>query len=336
MDVLFIGGSGNISAASSRLALSRGIRLHVLNRGNRGGIPGAQNITADIADEAATRRRPEREALRCRGCSGSASRPPTSSATSACSRTAASTSSSARPRPTRSRSRTRWSPSRPRSRNPYWDYSRNKIAAEERLNRACRDDGFPGVIVRPSLTYDTVIPLPLASWNEYTLVERMRTGRRVVVHGDGTSLWTITHADDFAVALVGLLGHRQSLGHAFHITSDELLTWDQIHQQVARAVGAEPKIVHMTSDDICTVLPGETGNLLGDKAVSAIFDNSKIKRFVPEFNATIRFADGIRRTLAWFDAEPKRKVIRPESDARSRSCSRSATRAAIPTRSPTP
>jgi nucleoside-diphosphate-sugar epimerase len=199
--------------------------------------------------------------------------------------------------------------------NPYWDYSRNKIACEERLNRAHREQGFPAVIVRPSLTYDTVIPLPLASWNEFTLVERMRQGKRVVVQGDGTSLWTVTHSDDFAVGLVGLLGHQQSPGHSFHITSDELLTWDQIHQAAARAVGAEAKIVHLASEDICAVNPGETGNLLGDKSVSAIFDNSKIRRFVPDFNPTIRFADGIKRTIAWFQADPKRLVVRAESDA---------------------
>ncbi len=315
MDVLFIGGSGNISTACSRLALARGIRLHVLNRGTRAAIEGAETITADIADEAATA-----EALRGRRFDavvqwiaftpGDIERD-LRLFRGRCGQYIFISSASAYQKPLSHPVITESTPLA----NPFWEYSRNKIACEERLQRACREDGFPATIVRPSLTYDTVIPLPLASWNEYTLVERMRAGKRVVVHGDGSSLWTITHADDFAVGLVGLLAHPQSLGHAFHITSDELLTWDQIHQQVARAVGAEARIVHMTSEDICAAFPGETGNLLGDKAVSTIFDNAKIKRFVPEFNATIRFADGIARTLAWFDADPRRKVIGSGSDA---------------------
>ena len=175
---------------------------------------------------------------------------------------------------------------------------------------AYRRDGFPVTIVRPSLTYDeTNIPVAIGSWTDYTIVDRMKKGRPVIVHGDGTSLWTITHAEDFAKGLVGLLGHPQAIGQAFHITSDELLTWDQIYQAVARAAGVEAKIVHVPSDLIARFDESQRGNLLGDKAVSVIFDNSKIKRFVPGYQATIPFHEGIRRTLAWFEAEPSRMRI---------------------------
>jgi nucleoside-diphosphate-sugar epimerase len=200
--------------------------------------------------------------------------------------------------------------------NPYWDYSRNKIACEERLMRAYREDGFPCTIVRPSLTYgDTQIPLVINSWQlPYTAVARMRQGKPVIVPGDGTSLWTITHNSDFAKGLVGLLGHQRAIGHAFHITSDEALTWDQIYQAVAAAAGVQAKIVHIASDYIAACLPEMTGSLLGDKAVSVVFDNSKIKRFVPSFCATTPFVRGIRQTLAWFDADPARQQIDAAAD----------------------
>jgi nucleoside-diphosphate-sugar epimerase len=172
--------------------------------------------------------------------------------------------------------------------------------------------------VRPSLTYgDTQIPLVLNSWQKpYTAIERMRQGRPVIVPGDGTSLWTITHNSDFARGIVGLLGHQQAIGHAFHITSDEVLTWDQVYAVVAAAAGAEARIVHIASDFIAACLPDMVGTLLGDKAVSVVFDNSKIKRFVPGFCATTPFARGIRQTLAWFDADPARQQIDEAADQR--------------------
>lgn len=195
--------------------------------------------------------------------------------------------------------------------NPFWEYSRNKIACEDRLMKAYREQDFPMTIVRPSLTYDTVIPLAIGSWNDYTMIDRMKRGQPVVVHGDGNSLWTITHSDDFAKGFVGLLGNDAAIGHAFHITSDELLTWDQIWQQTAAAAGGEAKIVHIPVEFIVKIAPGLTGTLLGDKAVSAIFDNSKIKRFVPGFQATIPYREGIRRTVQWFEAEKSRMEIIP-------------------------
>jgi nucleoside-diphosphate-sugar epimerase len=198
--------------------------------------------------------------------------------------------------------------------NPFWDYSRQKIACEERLLRAYREEGFPITIVRPSLTYQYVIPLVFGAWKEYTLVDRMKRGQPVIVHGDGTSLWTITHAEDFAKGFCGLLGHQQAIGHAFHITSEEILTWNQIYQAVAAAVGVEADIVHIPSDFIARHLPQKAGTLLGDKAHSAVFDNGKIKTFVPGFQAVIPFAEGIRRTLEWFHAEPARMVVDPRSN----------------------
>jgi nucleoside-diphosphate-sugar epimerase len=198
--------------------------------------------------------------------------------------------------------------------NPYWEYSRDKIACEERLNSAYRSEAFPMTIVRPSLTYDTVIPVAIGGWTEYNIIERMRRGDKVIVHGDGTSLWTITHSDDFAKGFVGLMGHQQALGHAFHITSDEILTWNQIYEAVAEAAGVEANMIHIPSDFICQIDDSFVGNLLGDKATSVIFDNTKIKTFVPGFNATIPFKEGIKRTVAWFEADPGRKVISEETD----------------------
>ncbi len=193
--------------------------------------------------------------------------------------------------------------------NPYWEYSRNKIACEERLMQAYRDEGFPVTIVRPSLTYDPNFPIAIGGWGCYTLADRLKKGRPIIVHGDGSSLWVVTHAEDFGRGFLGLLGNGRALGHAFHITSDEVLTWDQIYQTIAEALGVEAKIVHIPSDFIARVAPQLAGSLLGDKTWSAVFDNSKIKAFVPGFQATIPFRDGIRRTLAWFAADERRQRI---------------------------
>jgi nucleoside-diphosphate-sugar epimerase len=201
--------------------------------------------------------------------------------------------------------------------NPYWQYSRDKIACEDRLTKAYREEDFPITIVRPSLTYgDTQIPLAVNSWRKsYTAVDRMRRGKKVIVPGDGTSLWTITHNSDLAQGLVGLLGHRQAIGHAFHITGDEAMTWDQFYRITAQAAGAEARIVHIASDFVGACLPDAAGGLLGDKSVSVVFDNGKIKRFVPSYCAKVPFAEGIQRTIAWFDADPRRKEIDEDANA---------------------
>jgi nucleoside-diphosphate-sugar epimerase len=317
MKVLFIGGTGLISSASARLAIAQGIDLFLLNRGNNADIPaGATNIIADIRDQDATVRalvghqfdvvvdwiaytpdQIERDLALFQGNTQ---------------QYIFISSASAYQKPLSHHLITEDTPLA----NPFWEYSRNKIACEERLLRAYREDGFPCTIVRPSLTYgDTQIPLVINSWQlPYTAIARMRQGKPLIVPGDGTSLWTITHNSDFAKGLVGLLGHQQAIGHAFHITSDEVLTWDQIYAATATAAGLEAKILHIASDFIAACLPDMTGTLIGDKSGSAVFDNSKIKRFVPDFCATTPFARGISRTVAWFEADPARQRIDIEAD----------------------
>lgn len=199
--------------------------------------------------------------------------------------------------------------------NPYWQYSRDKIACEEMLLRAHREQGFPVTIIRPSLTYGpSQIPILNGSWQHpWTYADRILRGQKVIVPGDGTSLWTLTWNGDFARGLLGLLGRSETLGHAFHITSDEVLTWNQIVLELGRALGVEPRIVHIPSDLIAMYSEHATGSLIGDKANSVVFDNSKIKRFVPGFHCEVRWAEGVRRTIAWFEADPARKNIDHEA-----------------------
>lgn len=307
MKVLFIGGTGTISSAVSRLAVARGIELYHLNRGKRGTvIPGVRTIVADIHQpgqaEAAlgdqtfdvvvdwiafTVEDIERDLALFAGrvkqfifiSSASAYQKPPS-------------------HPIITESTPLY--------NPHWEYSRNKIACEDRLMRAWREDGFPITLVRPSLTYDTNLPVAIGGSNSYTLIDRIKTGRPLIVHGDGSSLWVVTHSDDFARGFVGLLGHTQAIGHAFHITTDEVLTWNQIYETIADAVGVRAKLVHIPSDFIAGIAPKLGPGLVGDKTWSVIFDNSKIKTFVPGFQAVIPFREGIRRTLAWYEADPRR------------------------------
>ena len=190
--------------------------------------------------------------------------------------------------------------------NPYWEYSRNKIACEELLWDRFRTKGTPVTVVRPSHTYDkTLFPMD-GGW---TVVDRMLKGKPVIVHGDGTSLWTLTHHKDFAKGFVGLLGHPYALGEVFHITGDEWLTWNEIFKLTAQAAGVEAKVVHVPSDLIAQENPDWGAGLLGDKAHSIIFDNSKIRRLVPDFTCPIPFAQGIREVVAWHRADPKRQVV---------------------------
>ena len=315
MKVLFIGGTGNISTSVSKLAVQRGMDLFLLNRGKRlSSIPGAKSIVCDIA-------KPNEGARALKGHHWDAVVDWIAFDENDIQRDYVLfkgttkqfifiSSASAYQRPATSPYVTESTPLA----NPFWQYSRNKIACEQRLNMYYRDEGFPITIVRPSLTYDTVIPVPIGGWTEYTVIDRMKKGKKVIVHGDGSSLWTITHAEDFAKGFVGLLGHQQAIGHSFHITSDEILTWDQIHQAVAEAVGCVAEIVHIPSDFIATFDEDLRGGLMGDKATSVIFDNSKIKRFVPGFVATIPFKQGIKRTLEWFEADPARRVLKAETD----------------------
>jgi nucleoside-diphosphate-sugar epimerase len=197
--------------------------------------------------------------------------------------------------------------------NPYWQYSRDKMACEERLMRAYREEKFPFTVVRPSHTYDrTMLPFQ-GGW---TVVDRMRRGQKVIVHGDGSSLWVFTHHSDFAKGFVGLLGNSRAIGEAFHITSDELLTWNQLHEIAARAAGAPPpQIVHIPSDLINAFDSNWGAGLLGDKAASMIFDNSKIKHISPDFVCTVPYERGAKEMVEWYDADPSRQVIDAEFNA---------------------
>jgi len=316
MKVLFIGGTGNISTAVSRLAVQRGMDLYLLNRGQRQvDIPGAKTLTADIHNFSET-------AAQLLGHTWDV-------VVNWIAYTPADvkndfelfvgrakqyifiSSASVYQKPPSHPVITESTPLY----NPFWKYSQNKIACEDFLMQMYRKVGFPITIVRPSLTYDTVIPTAIGGWTDYGIIQRMRRGEKIIVHGDGTSLWTITHAEDFARGFVGLLGHQQTAGHAFHITSDEILTWDQIYQAVAAAAGAEAQIVHIPSDFLAQFNNESLhGGLLGDKAYSAIFDNTKIKTFVPGYQAVIPFSEGIRGTLRWFEADPARMRTSGEDD----------------------
>jgi nucleoside-diphosphate-sugar epimerase len=197
-------------------------------------------------------------------------------------------------------------------RNPFWAYSRDKIACEDLLVRAYREEGFPATIVRPSHTYDaTLVPLD-GGW---TALGRMRQGKPVIVHGDGTSLWTLTHHRDFARGFVPLLGHPRTVGDSFHITSDDVLTWDQITRALAAAVGAPADIVHVPSAAIASADPQWGASLLGDKAHSLVFDNSKLRSVVPGYRAVIPFEQGAREIADWYDADPDRQQADPRLDA---------------------
>jgi nucleoside-diphosphate-sugar epimerase len=313
MRALFIGGTGNISTACSKLALSRGIDLSILSRGQRtrSELSGATYITGDINEIGQIKEqlkgqkydvvvnfiayKPEEIERDIQLFSDH------------CTQYIFISSASAYQKPP---SHPVINESTPLA-NPFWDYSRDKIACEELLMKAYREKGFPITIVRPSHTYETVIPVAIGSWEDFTIIDRIRKGGRVVIHGDGTSLWVLTHSQDFAKGFVGLMGNMQAIGHSFHITSDELLNWNQIYKAVAEAAGAELKAVHISTDFICREADklGQEwmrGNLLGDKANSVVFDNTKIKRFVPGYVATIPFKEGIKRTVDWFDAHPDR------------------------------
>ncbi|MDN4614672.1 SDR family oxidoreductase [Leifsonia sp. F6_8S_P_1B] len=197
-------------------------------------------------------------------------------------------------------------------RNPFWQYSRDKIACEDLLVEAYRERGFPVTIVRPSHTYDRTMIPTMGHWTD---LERMRRGAPVVVHGDGTSRWTITHSSDFAVAFVGLLGRPEAVGDSFHITGDEAPTWDRIYCDLAEALGVEAELVHVASETIAREVPDLGPGLIGDKAHSMHFDNSKVKALVPEFQASVPFAHGAGEIVEWYLADASRQRLDPDLDA---------------------
>jgi nucleoside-diphosphate-sugar epimerase len=200
--------------------------------------------------------------------------------------------------------------------NPLWEYSQQKIACEHALRRAHAASGFPMTIVRPSHTYGlSQIPTAVGSWEKpFTIVDRMRRGAKILVPGDGTSIWTVTHNTDFAKGLLGLFGQAAAIGEDFHITSDEALTWNQIHALVGAAAGVEPDVLHVPSDAFVAADPATLGSFWGDKSNSAVFDNSKLRSVVPGFMATTPFAEGIRETVAWLDSDPARQAIEEEAN----------------------
>jgi nucleoside-diphosphate-sugar epimerase len=313
MKALFIGGTGLISSAVSKLAVAEGIDLSLLNRGRNDEFfpAGARQIVADRQDEKAMR-----NALRDQSfdvvVDWLAFTPAQASFDLSLfeGRTGQFifiSSASAYQKPPSILPITESTPLR----NPFWQYSRDKIACEEMFNEAYRANGFPVTVVRPSHTYGPpMIPAGFSSWSHpWTLVDRMRKGRRIVVHGDGTSLWTMTHNTDFARAFIGLMGNARALGHSVHITSDEVLTWDQITRAIGKAAGVEPKITHVASELIAAFDPDSLGSLLGDKSHCAVFDNSKIKSLVPGFTATVSFAEGVRQSVQWFEGHPDRCTI---------------------------
>lgn len=196
--------------------------------------------------------------------------------------------------------------------NPHWQYSREKAACEELLMAEHRGHGFPATVVRPSHTYDrTLVPFD-GGW---TVVDRVKRGLPIVVHGDGTSLWTLTHHEDFATAFAGILGEPKALGEAYHITSDDTYTWNRIAELMGAAANASPDIVHVASDSIAAIDPEWGASLLGDKAHSMVFDNTKIKQIVPGWRANVTFEVGAREIVDWHMADERRRVVDPDVNA---------------------
>lgn len=315
MRVLFIGGTGTISAACVRAAIAAGHDVSVLNRGSgrRPLPPEVHEIMGDIRDEDATRAAlggasfdvvadflsftPEHVATALRLVEGR------------CAQYIFISSASAYDKPPRHLPVTESTPLR----NPFWKYSRDKIACEDVLVGAYRGRGLPVTIVRPSHTYDHRQLPTMGGWTD---IARMRGGRPVVVHGDGTSLWTLTHSDDFAVAFTGLLGAPEAIGEAYTITGDHAPTWNQIYGWLAQAAGVtEPRLVHIASETIAAFRPDLGPGLVGDKAHSMVFDNAKIRALVPEFRTTVTFDEGARRILAHYNADPGLQVVDAELDA---------------------
>ena len=308
--ILFIGGTGVISAAAAEHAVALGHRLTILTRGQSAGRPapdGAQVLHADVRDASAVR-----EVLQGREFDAVADfiafTPDQARASMELFRGRTGqyvfiSSASAYQKPP---SRLPILESTP-LKNPFWQYSRDKIACEELLFEAYRSTDFPVTVVRPSHTYDRTKIALVGGWTD---IHRMRAGLPVLVHGDGTSLWTLTHSRDFAKAFVGLLGRPQAVGESYTITSDEYLPWNQIYQLFARAAGVpDPELVHVASETIAAHSPELGPNLLGDRSHSVIFDNTKIKSLVPDYAATIPFADGAREIVEWYDAHPDLQVV---------------------------
>lgn len=321
MKLLFIGGTGLISSACSELAVARGHELFILNRSasTKYSVPkGATLLRGDVHADASNLSRLlsghrfdavvdfiaftaddiERDIDLFRGKTD---------------QFVFISSASAYQKPPKNYLITEETPLE----NPFWEYSRNKIACEARLMKAYHDESFPVTIIRPSLTYGpSQIALCVNSWlYPWTVVDRMKRGQKVIIPGDGTSLWVMTWNGDFAKGLIGLLGNKKAIGEAFQITSDEVLSWNQIYLEAYQALGLEPNVVHIPSDLMAAYDNQYVGTLIGDKVNSAVFDNSKIKRFVPDFKCEVTWAEGVRRTINWFEEDASRRTIDDEMNA---------------------
>jgi nucleoside-diphosphate-sugar epimerase len=315
MKALFIGGTGTISTAISQLCVQLGWELTLLNRGtHRERMPeGVEQIAADMNDRADVQAKlagrkfdvvadfiaftvdqVERDIQLFSG------------------KTAQYffiSSASAYQKPLSSPFITESTPLS----NPFWQYSRDKIACEELLMKEYRENGFPITIIRPSHTYgDMGVPVALhGAKGSYAVVDRIRRGLKVIVPGDGLTLWTLTHNTDFAKAFCGLMGNVHAIGETYQITGDESLTWNQIYGAIAAAFGEEPHLVHIATETLARLAPNWSGELIGDKSNTVVFDNAKIKRAVPGFTATLRFDQGVRRTIAYIYSHPELQVPDP-------------------------
>ncbi len=310
MKVLFVGGTGIISSGVSKLAVEKGIELYHFNRGkSHRKIEGVKQISGDIRNVAESKDTlknyhfdvvvnwitftPEQARADIEIFSGLTKQYIFIS------------SASAYEKPISKLPITEETPLI----NPFWQYSRDKAACEKILMEAYHKDNFPVTIVRPSHTYDnTLIP---NDWG-YTILDRMIKGKKIIIHGDGTSLWVLTHNSDFAIGFIGLFGKKEALGEAYHITSNELLTWNQIYKMMADELGVELKAVHIPSDFIAKYNPEHGAGLLGDKSHSVIFDNSKIKNLVPEFQCKIPFSEGVKEIIAWYKSHKEWQVVKEE------------------------
>ncbi|HVB50836.1 MAG TPA: SDR family oxidoreductase [Acidimicrobiales bacterium] len=313
MEVLFIGGTGLISSACVEVALEAGHRVSTLNRG-LSKLPSLVGVESRLIGDASNELQ-VREALGSRHfdvvVQWTAFLPSQVELDVRLYADAGQyifiSSASAYEKPPTHWLNTEQTPLK----NPFWQYSRDKIACEELLIRAFESNRFPITIVRPSHTYGpSQIPVAIgSSAKPFTIIDRMRRGAKILVPGDGTSLWTLTHNSDFAKGLVPLFGRSEAIGEDFHITSDEALTWNQIYLLVGEAAGVQPDLLHVPTDGLIASNPELLGSLWGDKAHSAVFDNSKLRRLVPEFKAVVPFESGIRQTVEWFDSDVSRQEI---------------------------
>ncbi len=320
MRALFIGGTGIISTAISRQLLDSSWELYLINRGSRNDVlqTNVKTITADINNEADVKEKlgdlqfdvvcdfiafvPSQLERDYRLFAGRTKQFMFIS------------SASAYQKPLSDYKITESTPLA----NPYWEYSRNKIACEEYLMKMYRENGFPVTIIRPSHTYDErSVPLGVhGNKGSWQVVKRMLEGKPVIIHGDGTSLWTMTHNTDFAKAFIGLMGNIHAIGEAYQITTDETLTWNQIYKCIADALGVELKPYYVPSDFLHSVSNYDfRGSLIGDKANSVVFDNAKLKRAVPDFVPTMRFDMGVKKTIEYVLSHKECQIEDEEFDA---------------------